>query len=248
MGRIFTNLIPGNITAMRTNESKFPSALLNRCSVWQKTHNLANKGMDKFRRILVKLPPSSWRDKIMKKVIRQIQTIAIVGSLLILSGCETPYQPNGLLGGYSDTELAPDLYRVNIRGDDIATFERIQDFALLRASELTLQHGFSYFAIINERNAVSVSSVTTPGRADTTVQVNGQNSGNLHLNPNGASYSDMSSAYLNAQTIYTPPQTYHSFSPRTELLVKAFQTKPAGFFTFDASFLQQSLKKKYRIK
>ncbi len=174
--------------------------------------------------------------------------IAVLSALVVLSGCETPYQPNGLLGGYSDTELAPDLYRVVIRGDDIATFERIQDFALLRASELTLRHGFSYFAIINERNATSVSSVTIPGHADTTVQGNGQNSGNLYLNSNGASYSDTSSAYLNAQTTYTPPQTYHRFSPQTELLVKAFKTKPDGFFTFDAVFLQQSLKQKYRIK
>jgi hypothetical protein len=31
-------------------------------------------------------------------------------------------------------------------------------------------------------------------------------------------------------------------------MVRAFQTKPEGFFTFDAAFLQQSLKQKYRIK
>ncbi len=233
---------------MRANESKFPSALLNRCSVWQKTHNLANKGIDKFRRIPVKLPPSSWRDKIMKKIIQQIQTIAIVGSLLVLSGCETPYQPNGLLGGYSDTELAPDLYQIIVRGDDIATMERVQDFALLRASELTIQHGFSYFAIVNQSNATSVSSVTTPGHADTTVQGSGQSSGNVYLNPYGASYSDTSSADVSAHTTYTPPQTHYIYWPKTGLLVKAFQTKPAGFFTFDAAFLQQSLKKKYRIK
>jgi hypothetical protein len=99
--------------------------------------------------------------------MKPINLILALSAMLALSGCVTPYQPDGLLGGYSDIQLAPDVFRVIVHGDNITTTERTEDFALLRASELTLQHGFSYFAIINEQNDASVHSVTEPGHADT---------------------------------------------------------------------------------
>jgi len=174
--------------------------------------------------------------------------ILALGAVLVLSGCATGYQSTGLTGGYSDTQLAPDVYRVVFRGNGYTAPERAQDFALLRASELTLQRGFTCFAIIDERHSTSPSSFTTPGHADTTAYGSGYSSGNIYLNPYGGSYSGTSSAYVNAHTTYTPPQTYIFYKPKTGIMVRAFQTKPGDFFTFDATFLQQSLKQKYRIK
>lgn len=168
--------------------------------------------------------------------------------MVALSGCATSYQSNGLTGGYSDTQLAPDVFRVVFCGNGYTEAERAQDFALLRAAELTLQQGFTCFAVIDEQNSTKTSSFTTPGYANTTATGTGSSSGNIYLNPYGGNYSGTSSAYVNSSTTYTPPQTHVFYKPRTGLLVKAFQTKPEGIFTFDASFLQQSLKKKYRIE
>jgi hypothetical protein len=168
-------------------------------------------------------------------------------SLFILAGCATSYHSSGFAGGFSDTQYAPDAFRVVFRGNGYTSGERAQDFALLRASELTIQHGFTCFAIVDENNTTTTSSFTTPGHADTTAYGTGYSSGNVYLNPYGGTYSGTSSAYVNASTTYTPPQTYVFYKPQTGIMFRCFQTKPDGFFTFDAAFLQQSLKQKYHI-
>ncbi len=59
--------------------------------------------------------------------------LASVFSLWFLSGCATSYQQRGFAGGYSETQLAPDVFRVNFEGNGYTSSERAQDFALLRA-------------------------------------------------------------------------------------------------------------------
>lgn len=63
-------------------------------------------------------------------------------SLLLLEGCATSHQEKGFTGGYSETQLAPDVFRVNFAGNGYTSSERAQDFALLRAAELSLVHEF----------------------------------------------------------------------------------------------------------
>lgn len=109
-------------------------------------------------------------------------------------------------------------------------------------------HESNLKASIATCNSTAVSSFTTPGHADTTAYGTGYSSGNIYLNSYGGTYSDTSSAYVNAQTTYTPPQTYYFFKPRSGLLIQCFIKKPGGIYTFDAAFLQQSLRQKYRIK
>jgi len=179
------------------------------------------------------------------KSISLILTTYIVYGLL---GCATPYQYDGFTGGYSDTQLAPDLFRVVFRGNGFTAAERVQDFALLRASELTLQRGYKFFAITDENNSNTTSSFTTPGYAETTGMLRRNHSGNIHLNPYGGSYSGTSSGQINTKTTYSPPQTHVSYKHKSKLTVRAFQAKPSDISTFDAVFLQQSLKQKYRIK
>ncbi len=169
-------------------------------------------------------------------------------SLFILAGCATSYHSSGFAGGFSDTQFAPDAFRVVFRGNGYTSAERVQDFALLRASELTIQHGFTCFAIIDESDTTRTSSYTTPGYANTTASVTGSSSGDVYLNPYGGTYSGTSSAYVNANTTYTPPQTYVFYKPQTGIMFRCFQTKPEGIFTYDATFLDQSLKQKYHIK
>jgi hypothetical protein len=174
--------------------------------------------------------------------------IFAAAALSLVVGCATPYQSTSFRGGYSETALAPDIFRVIFRGNGYTSPERAQDFALLRASELTLQRGFTCFAIFDERISTTTQSFTTPGYAHTTASGTGYSSGNIYLNPYGGSYSGTSSMDVNATTTYSPPQTYVFYKPQTGLLIKAFQSKPEGIFTFDAGFLQQSVKQKYGIK
>jgi hypothetical protein len=168
-------------------------------------------------------------------------------SLYLITGCATPYQSNSFRGGFSETQLSPDTFRVYFRGNGYTSGERAQDFTLLRASELTIQHGFTCFAILDEKNSTTSSSFTTSGYANTTAYGTGYSSGNVYLNQNGGTYNGTTSTYVNANTTYTPPQTYVIHRPQAGLSIKCFASKPDGVQTLDAAFLQQSLKQKYNI-
>ncbi len=163
------------------------------------------------------------------KVIIQI---CVVTATIFISGCATSYQSTGLTGGFSETQLAPDVFRVNFRGNGYTSGERAQDFALLRAADLCSQHNFAYFAVLNENSSTSTSAVTTPGYAYTT--------GSVYAYGNSATYS--------GQTYYSPGQTHLIHRPRAGLMIRGFQTKPDGIYTFDVDFLQKSLKQKYHIQ
>ncbi len=160
--------------------------------------------------------------------------------LFFVAGCATPYQPVGLGGGYSETQLAPDVFRVNVRGNGYTSNERAQDFALLRAAELTLQHGFKYFAIIDESSSTDVSTYSTPGSSQTT----GSSTGTANVYGNYGTYQGTYSG----TTTYNPPQTYNIHKPRSSISVRCFADKPDSTYTFDAVFLQQSISQKYGIK
>jgi len=181
----------------------------------------------------------------MKKSIFGISTCA---SISLILACATPYQRLSLRGGYSDTILAKDVFRVAFRGNAYTSRERAQDLALLRAAELTLEHGFTWFAVIDESDSARIQTYTTQGHATTTAQGTVYNSGSIHLTPYGGTYSGTSHIGLTATTTYTPPETYVFYKPETGLLIKAFATKPDGIFTFDARFLRQSLGQKYHIE
>ena len=77
---------------------------------------------------------------------------AIIPVVLFFTACgTTPYRPAGSADdeGYSDTQLQPDIFRVNFKGDHDMPKDRAYDFVLLRAAELAREHNFSFFAIIN---------------------------------------------------------------------------------------------------
>jgi hypothetical protein len=66
---------------------------------------------------------------------------------LLFAGCATSYQPQGFGGGFSDVMTAPDSALVTFKGNGYTGSERVIQMALLRSAELTLQHGYRYFAV-----------------------------------------------------------------------------------------------------
>ena len=168
------------------------------------------------------LLPSRW--------IEQKLFVLLAAVLLLAFGsCATEYQSKGFSGGFSDTQLAPDAFQIRFAGNGYTSSERAQDFALLRAADLTLSHGFHYFAIVNSAEGSSISSVTLPGTSYTT--------GNITRYGNTAIGS--------ATTTYIPPTNIPIHKPRTGILIRCFQQRPTGGYVFDASFLSQSIRTKY---
>jgi hypothetical protein len=157
--------------------------------------------------------------------------LCLVG-VAFISGCATPYQPSGLTGGYKETKLGADIARITVNGNGYTSRDRVQDFALLRASELALESGYPYFVVLNERDDSTTATYTTASTSYTT--------GTIHGAGNSAHYA--------GTTTYIPGQTMTYEYPETGLLVKFLKKKPADSLVFDANFLTSTLKQKYQIK
>ena len=97
---------------------------------------------------------------------------------LVLTGCATSYQPKSYTGGYTDTKLDDDKYRVTFSGNQHTSADRVERYALLRAAEITLDYGYSHFVTVNESgDSVSRYSTTQAG----TVREGKSNQATIHF-------------------------------------------------------------------
>lgn len=153
--------------------------------------------------------------------------------LSLLTGCATAYQPVGLSGGYSQTQLSDNIFQVSFRGNGYTSAERASDFTLLRAAQLTLSHGFRYFVIVNSNERTKTSAMAMPAQSYTTAQAYGY--GNY--------------AYGNATTTTYGGQTFVIAKPRATDTIICFKEKPNNnALVFDAQFVEKSIEAKYAIK
>jgi hypothetical protein len=84
-------------------------------------------------------------------------------AIALLAGCATPYKSADAGKGYSDFRITTDVFAVSFRGS-AGTFEETVDrYLLRRASELTLEHGFTYFVILSEKERTRSSSLGYSG-------------------------------------------------------------------------------------
>ena len=152
-----------------------------------------------------------------------MKLLASVVSFFLLVGCATSYQKSGFSGGYSETQLAENMFRVNFGANQYTGGIQASDFALLRSAELTLKHGYKYFILVHESN--HVSQHTTPVETTTRGNVIGSN--------------------FTAKTSSTGGRTISSPSSKNTIL--CFKEKPEKF-SYDAKFVFQSIRTKYGIK
>lgn len=105
-----------------------------------------------------------------------MRKLAVVIISLALTGCATGYKPDGPLGGYSETQLDTNSFKVDYHGNAYTSRERAQDYVLLRSAEVTLENGFSHFVIADSRQEEEISTynepVTTSTRQKTKVKGN----------------------------------------------------------------------------
>ncbi len=151
---------------------------------------------------------------------------------VLLSAYATSYQAEGFSGGFSETQLDTNVFRVSFRGNGYTRAEKAEELALLRSAELTLKSGFTHFAIVDSQSHERHGSYTTPKRSYTTA--------------NATAYGD--SAYGTAQTTTHGGQTIHISKPSTTNTIMCFTGKPdIQGLVYDAQFLCNSLGSKYRV-
>ena len=99
-------------------------------------------------------------------------TIGLMTLGLLVAGCTaappTPYQPyrahsaGGIHGGYSEEQIAPDRYLVRFHGNSLTSRDRVEGYMLYRAAELTMQHGFDWFVVLDHNTEHNVRTIARP--------------------------------------------------------------------------------------
>ena len=91
---------------------------------------------------------------------------AWIGAAVAACSTPTPYQPDlagqRVSGGYSETRLGEDRYRVNFEGNTLTSRDRVEGYLLYRAAELTVQDGYDWFLIIDRLTEHDVETYVAP--------------------------------------------------------------------------------------
>ena len=153
--------------------------------------------------------------------------------IIILSSCAnnpTPYQPLSDDGGYEESRLQKDMWRVSFKGNRYTSETDVMDFLYLRSAELTLESGYSHFLI--EENF---------GKTQTKMRSTGPRFGMGFGTGTSSSFWGMGMGF-GSEPEYEGYVSYHL----AVFVIRMQNTKepPPGKEVFDAAFLVESLKAK----
>ncbi len=139
----------------------------------------------------------------------------VFGGLVLaqLAACATPYQSKGYTGGFSETQLDVNVFRVNFNRNAYTSGERAVDFTLLRSAELAREHGYHYFIVVQHSAGYSYSTRTTPTQSHTT----------------GTATTYGGTTTVNTQTTTTGGQTHVIAKPGTSNTIVCFVEKPENY-------------------
>ena len=156
-----------------------------------------------------------------------VKTITyLLGVVVFLSACATPYQKEGFTGGYTEVQLDDNVFRIMFQGNANTSRERASDFTLLRSAEITLNHGYKYFIVIDAKEYAEQSIYTTP----TTTT----GSTSLYGNTGYSSYTTYGG------------QTFLTARPTSSNTILCYNEKPEGF-SYNAEFIVRTFRDKYKL-
>ena len=77
-----------------------------------------------------------------------------------LTGCATPYQSMGFLGGVRATQVDASTMRIFSVGNGYTPIILIDGYARLKAADETIAHGYDYFRIISFNNSSVIQNIS----------------------------------------------------------------------------------------
>ena len=145
----------------------------------------------------------------------RVALVSLVCVIVFLSGCGTPY---GTMGGFSEVQLARDIYRVSFSPYGYITWDLAYQAGLIRCATLTIQNGCRYFGVLAIENYGSGNSFSLPR--------------------NGYTYgTSNASGFYNANTAYNPPQSFSIIWPEPVLTIRLLRNPIPGV-TLDAGVIR----------
>ena len=79
--------------------------------------------------------------------------LLVIATASLMAGCATPYQPNGLGGGYTETKIDDTTYKVSFKGNGNAKEDRVWYFWFYRCAEFTKSKGYDNFTLYSDKAA-----------------------------------------------------------------------------------------------
>ena len=138
--------------------------------------------------------------------------VSVVCAIVFLSGCAAYYGSCAAIGRASETQVAPDSYRVAFFPTGYISWDLAYRAALLRCAELTIENGYRYFGVLTIENYSSATDFVSPG--------------------------NQSHGFYNAHTAYNPPPSSSiPFWPLPALTIKMFSAPIPGV-TLDAKVIR----------
>lgn len=92
--------------------------------------------------------------------------VVITCAFLVVAGCATDYQKNGLTGGFAEKQLDGNIWRVGFSGNGYTNYETVQTYWLYHCAELALANGHSGFEILSNIQltlSLPVDALRAPG-------------------------------------------------------------------------------------
>ena len=86
------------------------------------------------------------------------EIILWVTAALVLTGCAVNpvYRKQGFqTHGYKDTKIQDDIFSITFKGKVNTREKDATRYALLRCAEVTLENGYTYFAVLEEKSATN---------------------------------------------------------------------------------------------
>lgn len=155
----------------------------------------------------------------------------ILCAVLALTGCATPYSSKGLLGGFTESQLGENIWQVSFEGNGYTSRKKAIDYTMIRSADLTLLHGFSYFAII-DKNAYNDGGFAMS---------------NSTMNASGTAQTFGNTTYGNAVGNRFGTTSFIRF-PTANQTIMMFKEKPSGIMSYNAEMVCRSLGENYGVK
>ena len=91
--------------------------------------------------------------------------------VILASGCATGYQKRNWLGGYYETKIQDDVFRIRFFGNAYCHLDKAEDYALLRCSEVVIENGFKYFIIVENKSESQAEVYSAPAVNSTSPKI-----------------------------------------------------------------------------
>lgn len=85
-----------------------------------------------------------------------------IAALTLLCSCATRYKEEGTpTAGYYQTQYSSNEFEIVFKSGYMTSREDVMKYALLKASELCIEHGFSYFKVEKKQNLAVTAHIHT---------------------------------------------------------------------------------------